>query len=120
MREAESQLGTLSRKQPWLLWQGLLIAALVWAAQIFEIWLTLRFLGLSVSAMELTLVVIAGRIALFAPTPGALGAMEVSYILAMQTLGYDAAYGLSLGLLIRARDISFGLVGLLLGALSRS
>jgi uncharacterized protein (TIRG00374 family) len=119
MREAESQLGTLSRKQPWLLWQGLLIAALVWAAQIFEIWLTLRFLGLSVSAMELTLVVIAGRIALFAPTPGALGAMEVSYILAMQTLGYDAAYGLSLGLLIRARDISFGLVGLLLGALSR-
>ncbi len=119
IRNAEGQLGTLARRQPGLLWQGLLIAALVWAVQIFEIWLSLVFLGLNVSAMELTLVVVAGRIALFAPTPGALGALEASFILAMQSLGHDPAYGLSLGLLIRARDISFGLVGLLLGALTR-
>lgn len=119
IRGAERQLGTLARKQPRLLWQGLLIAALVWAAQIFEIWLSLRFLGLNVSALELTLVVVAARLALFAPTPGALGALEASLIFAMQSLGYDAAYGLSLGLLIRARDISFGLVGLLLAGLRR-
>lgn len=120
VREAESQLGTLARRQPRLLWQGLLIAALVWAAQIFETWLALRFLGLSVSATDLTLVVVAGRIALFAPTPGALGALEAGFILAMQSLSYDPVYGLSLSLLIRARDISFALVGLLLGALTRS
>jgi len=107
-------LGTLARKQPALLWQGLVIAALVWVAQIFEIWFSVRVLGLSLSAMELTLVVVAGRIALFAPTPGALGALEGSLILAMQSLGYGGAYGLSLSFLIRARDIIFGLVGLLL------
>ncbi|HKY79554.1 MAG TPA: lysylphosphatidylglycerol synthase transmembrane domain-containing protein [Anaerolineales bacterium] len=114
IREAERQLGTLARKQPALLWQGLVIAALVWVAQIFEIWFSVRVLGLSLSAMELTLVVVAGRIALFAPTPGALGALEGSLILAMQSLGYGGAYGLSLSFLIRARDIIFGLVGLLL------
>jgi len=117
IRGAERRLRTLARKQPRLLWQGLLIAALVWAAQIFEIWLSLRFLGLNVSALELTLVVVAARLALFAPTPGALGALEASLIFAMQSLGYAAAYGLSLGLLIRTRDISFGLVGLLLAGL---
>ena len=114
IREAERQLGTLARKQPALLWQGLVIAALVWVAQIFEIWFSVRVLGLSLSAMELTLVVVAGRIALFAPTPGALGALEGSLILAMRSLGYAGAYGLSLSFLIRARDIIFGLVGLLL------
>lgn len=119
IRAAERQLGTIARKQPRLLWHGLLIAALVWSVQIFEIWLTLLFLGLNLTAIELTLVVVAGRIALFAPTPGALGALEASYILAMQSLGYAAAYGLSLGLLIRARDILFGLVGLLLAGLGR-
>jgi uncharacterized protein (TIRG00374 family) len=117
IREAERQLGTLARQQPWLLWHGLLFAGLVWAAQIFEIWLSLKFLGLDISVLELILIVVAGRIALFAPTPGALGALEASYILAMQSLGYAPAYGLSLGLLIRARDISFGLIGLLLGGL---
>ncbi|MEX2143496.1 MAG: lysylphosphatidylglycerol synthase transmembrane domain-containing protein [Anaerolineales bacterium] len=120
LRNAERQLGKLSRQQPRLLWQGLLIAALVWVVQIFEIWLTLVFLGLNLTAMELSLIIVAGRLALFAPTPGALGALEASQILAMHGLGYDPAYGLSLGLLIRARDIIFGLTGLLLGTLKRS
>jgi uncharacterized membrane protein YbhN (UPF0104 family) len=94
-----------------------LFAGLVWAAQIFEIWLSLKFLGLDISVLELILIVVAGRIALFAPTPGALGALEASFVLAMQSLGYAPVYGLSLGLLIRARDIFFGLVGLLLSGL---
>ena len=78
------------------------------------------FLGLKLTALELTLVIVAGRLALLAPTPGALGALEASQILAMQSLGFEPAYGLSLALLIRARDIFFGLSGLLLGALKRS
>ncbi|MEX2161617.1 MAG: lysylphosphatidylglycerol synthase transmembrane domain-containing protein [Anaerolineales bacterium] len=119
IRNAEEQLGSLAREKPGLLAQGLLIAIGIWAALIFEIWLSLYFLGLPVTALELTLVVVAARIALFAPTPGALGALEASQVLAMQALGYAPAYGFSLALLIRARDVLFGLVGLLLGGLSR-
>lgn len=120
IRNAEEQLGRLAKEQPKLLIQGFVIALIVWVALIFEIWLSLLFLGLQINLLELVLVVVAARVALFVPTPGALGALEASQVLAMQTLGYPEAYGLSLGLLIRARDIFFGLVGLLLGALNRN
>lgn len=111
---AEDQLSGLARK-PGLLLQCLLASVLVWAALFFEFWLMLHFLGLTVDGLQLLAVVIAGRIALLAPTPGALGALEASQVLAMQALGFDPAYGLGLGILIRARDIFFALVGLLLG-----
>lgn len=120
LQNAEEQLGRLAKEQPDLLFQGFLIAILVWAALIFEVWLSLLFLGLRLNLLDLTLVVVAARVALFVPTPGALGALEASQVLAMQSLGYPEAYGLSLALLIRARDVFFGLAGLLLGALSRS
>lgn len=119
IRNAEEQLGRLAKEQPQLLLQGFLIALLVWAALIFEIWLCLLYLGLQATWLDLILVVVAARVALFVPTPGALGALEASQVLAMQALGYPEAYGLSLGLLIRARDVFFGLMGLLLGALNR-
>lgn len=120
IRTAEEQLGQLAKEHPKLLVQGFLIALLVWVALIFEMWLCLVYLGLHPAPLDLVLVVVAARLALFVPTPGALGALEASQVLAMQTLGYPQVFGLSLGLLIRARDLFFGIVGLLLGALKRS
>lgn len=114
LASAEGQLAGLARK-PWLLLQCLLASALVWVALFFEFWLMLHYLGLTVNGQQLLAVVIAGRIALLAPTPGALGALEASQVLAMQALGFDPAYGLALGLLIRARDIFFAIIGLVLG-----
>jgi uncharacterized protein (TIRG00374 family) len=119
LRKTEKQLHGLMHKHPSLVVRGLGIGALVWVALIFEIWLSLQFLGLQLSFVDLALVVVAGRIALFAPTPGALGALEASQVVAMRILGYDPAYGFGLALLIRARDIFFGLSGLLLGLVVR-
>jgi hypothetical protein len=113
--EAEKQLAELTGRRPALLLRCFTASVLVWAALFFEFWLMLVFLGLSLNGMQLPGVVVASRIALLAPTPGALGALEASQVLAMQALGFDPAYGLSLSLLIRARDIFFGLLGLLLG-----
>lgn len=111
---AEAQLGGLAAR-PRLLLDCLLASALSWAALFFEFWLMLRYLGLPLGGLQLLAVVIAGRIALLAPTPGALGALEASQVLAVQALGFDPAYGLALGLLIRARDSFFTALGLLLG-----
>lgn len=111
---AEKQLAGLARK-PGLLLACLLASALVWLALFFEFWLLLHYLGLTVDALQLLAVVIAGRIALLAPTPGALGALEASQVVAMQALGFDPVYGVALGLLIRARDVFFALIGLLFG-----
>ncbi len=119
VRKMEKQLRNLMRRNPGLVARGLGIGALVWAALIFEIWLSVYFLGLQLNFVDLALVVVAGRIALFAPTPGALGALEASQVLAMRILGYDPAYGFGLALLIRARDIFFGLSGLALGLVTR-
>jgi hypothetical protein len=117
LRSAEDQLGSLIRQQPTLFAAGLACSALVWLALYFEFWLALDFLGLRLDLSQLVLVVTAGRVALLAPTPGALGALEASQMLAVQALGFDPAFGLSLGLLIRARDVLFALVGLMFGGL---
>jgi uncharacterized membrane protein YbhN (UPF0104 family) len=50
------------------------------------------------------------------PVPAGLGALEASQVFALQALGYDAALGLSLSLLIRLRDLLFGGLGLALAA----
>jgi uncharacterized protein (TIRG00374 family) len=115
IRSAEGQLSNLIRKKPVLFIQGLACSAFVWAALFFEFWLALNFLGLGLEFSQLVVVVTAGRIALLAPTPGALGALEASQMLAVEALGFDPAYGLSLGLLIRARDILFAAAGIVLG-----
>jgi glycosyltransferase 2 family protein len=119
LSRAEDELGSLAKLRPGLLGQGLLISAIVWAFLFFEFWLVLVFLGLSVDAFQLVAIVVAGRAALLAPTPGALGALEASQVLAMQWLGFDPAYGLSLSLLIRARDIFFAVIGFLWAGLGR-
>ena len=111
----EAQLAVLTKREPNLLLIGLGAAALVWAGLFFEYWLLLFFLGIGVNGFQLLAIVIAGRIALLAPTPGAIGALEASQVLVMQALGFNPAYGLALGLLIRARDIFFGTIGLVLG-----
>jgi uncharacterized protein (TIRG00374 family) len=120
LKKTEDQLGELIQKHPSLFLQGLGVSGLVWAVLFFEFWLMLRFLGLDLDATQLLAVVIAGRVALLAPTPGALGALEASQVLVMQAIGFDAAYGLSLSLLIRARDIFFALIGLGVAAFSKA
>ena len=115
----EQQLSDLTRQNPGLLAQVLVASAVVWGALLFEYWLALRFLGLALSGLQMLAVVVAARVAMLAPTPGALGALEAGQVLAMQSMGFDPALGLSLSLLIRARDVLFGLVGLWLGAVAR-
>jgi uncharacterized protein (TIRG00374 family) len=111
---AEQQLGALAAS-PRLLLLCLLPSLLTWAALFFETWLMLRYLGLDLDSLGVLAVSMAGRIAQFSPTPGALGAIEASQVLAMRTLGLNPAYAIALSLLIHARDIFFTVVGMALG-----
>lgn len=118
-QSSEDQLSGLLRERQGLLWQTLAASLIVWSALLFEYWLALVFLGLKLGPLQLLAIVVAARVAMLAPTPGALGALEASQVLAMQAQGFDPAIGLSLSLLIRARDMIFGGIGLWLGSRSR-
>jgi uncharacterized membrane protein YbhN (UPF0104 family) len=86
-----------------------------------EIYIILRVLGSQVSFVQafftatgVTLINTA-----FFVVPGNFGVMESAHILILQSLGFSAALGLSLGVIRRVRKLVTIAVGLALFALGR-
>ncbi len=120
VRSAEREMADFCRHKPAVMAQAVVVSALVWVTLIFEYWLALLFLGHALAVWEIIIFMTAARLALLTPLPGAVGALEAGQVLAAQSLSLEPALGLGLGLLIRARDISFGLAGLWLAGLRRN
>ena len=118
IQAAEGQMVDFCRQKPLAFGLTVLLAFVVWGVSIGEYWLSARFLGLELSAAQVIAALTAARLAFLLPMPGGLGALEVGQALAFQAMGFDPVFGLSISLLIRARDITFGLTGLFLGALA--
>jgi len=114
---AETQIASFCAQKPLALFQATLFSALVWAALVIEYWISLQFLGLQFNLMQTIIVLTAARLAFLSPSPGGLGALEASQVLAMQVLGIDPALGISMSLLIRARDITIGGLGIWWGSI---
>lgn len=112
LREAETQAGALCREHPGALVLALVVSLLTWGTLIGEYALMLAALGFHLTPGELVLTMTAARLAFLVPVPGGMGALEASQVWALTQAGYSPAAGLSLSLLIRGRDISFGLLGL--------
>ena len=112
---SEQLMARFCREQPGVMAVAFGLSGFVWVLLLLEYWLALSFLGLSLGFWEIIAVMTAARVALLTPLPGAIGALEYGQVLAMQALNYDPALGLSIGLIIRARDVGFGLLGLWLG-----
>ena len=115
--DAESYTTDLCRRRPLALVVALLLSGLSWAAQIAEYSLSLSFLGLPLGLKETIAAMTAARLAILLPIPGAAGVLEASQVLALQALGYGPAAGISLGLLMRARDLLIAGSGLWIGSL---
>jgi uncharacterized protein (TIRG00374 family) len=117
---AEEQIGLSCQQNPGTVLAASALAALNWAVMTLEYWLVLRFLGLPVSIVQAVAALTAARIAFLIPLPAGLGTLEASQVLAMTAFGFGPALGLSASLIIRARDITVGSLGLLwAGVLSR-
>jgi len=114
--ESERQIGLFCREKPLSVLLASGLSALIWAGLLLEYWVMLRFLGLGIDLPRTIAVMTLAQIAFLFPLPGGLGALEASLVLAMQSLGLNPALGISISLLIRARDISLGGLGLLSGA----
>ena len=116
VRAAEVQSTSLCRSHPawWAAAGGATL--LTWVALMAEFWLMASILGLGLSVGQALIALLAMRWATLLPLPAGLGALEASLIFAMQALGLDAALGLSMALLIRARDLLLGIMGMWLAA----
>ncbi len=113
---SEEVVAGLFRRKPWVLLLSLLFSALIWVCVLIEYRLTLSYLGQPVSWLAAIYLLTAARIAFLLPSPGGLGTLEAGQVLVMQSLGLSPALGISVSLLIRARDLILASLGLWLGA----
>jgi uncharacterized protein (TIRG00374 family) len=111
----EKMMAGVFRRSPLTLILSGTVSVIIWLALIGEYYLALRFLGLPATFTELMVIITAARLALLTPMPSAIGALEFSQVFALELLGYPAALGLSISLLIRSRDLLFSFAGLLWG-----
>lgn len=101
------------RKLPALL-AALFFSMLAWAGMAAEYFLMADFLHASLSFEQTLAALTAALFAFLLPLPGGLGALEASQVYALTAMGYAPAIGISLSLIMRARDILNGGIGLLL------
>lgn len=112
--QGECLMEDFTRQKPDLVAGILVSSSLIWGLAVFEYWLAFAFLGLTLTLPQVIFSQVAARIALLLPLPGGLGALEASQVLAVQVLGFPAAYGVSVMLLARARDFSLAALGIIL------
>jgi uncharacterized protein (TIRG00374 family) len=111
-QESEQQATTVFREKPASVLAAVGVSLLSWLAIIGEYWLVLHFIGLALTPTQLIILLLVTRVAFLAPLPSGLGVLEASQVLAFEALGFEPAVGLTASLLIRGRDILFGLIGL--------
>ncbi|MDW8326831.1 MAG: lysylphosphatidylglycerol synthase transmembrane domain-containing protein [Anaerolineales bacterium] len=113
VRDSERHMTDFCRRQPMAFAVALGFVCLSWFLLLFDYWLSVYFLGMTLTPAEVLMGVALGRLAILIPLPGAAGVLESSQVLAMTLLGYGPALGLSQSLVMRARDISVAVFGFL-------
>lgn len=116
IRESETQVSRFCTEFPLAVLQATFLSILIWFMLVGEYWLTLIILGLPLNLAQAVSALVAARLAFLTPMPGGLGALEAGQTLAVSALGFDPSFGISISLLIRARDLLLGGAGLWLAA----
>ena len=85
---------------------------------VVEVYVILRVLGADVSALQALFTSTGVTIinTAFFVVPGQFGVMESAHVLVLQSLGFPAALGLSIGVIRRIRKMATAAVGLVLYA----
>lgn len=113
----EHQVARFCRQNPFILLVATSLSVLIWVLMVIEFRLMLQFLGASLNLFQVLIALTAARIAFLLPLPAGLGSLEAGQVMAMSLFGLNPGLGLSLSLIIRARDFLFGGIGLGLGGL---
>jgi len=118
IRDSEDQTTQFFQQHPLSMGLALGVSAITVLAMIGEFWLATHVLGLELNFVQVISLLTAARIAFLLPMPGGLGALEASQVFALNAMGLNPAAGISLVLLIRARDIGLATLGLWWGGIT--
>lgn len=111
---SERMAGTFCRRHLLSLVSAIFISILAALGMVSEFFLITSFLGIQLSFWQTIAAWTAGWLAFLVPLPGGLGALEASQVFALGAFGISAASAIGVTLLIRARDLLIGGLGLLI------
>ena len=117
IQEIEIQVSEFCQKNVLVLLIAAALSVGIWVLMVFEFSLMLRFLGVGLNLAQVLIALTAARIAFLLPLPGGLGTLEAGQVMAMGLIGVSPVIGISMSLLIRARDFLLGGLGLWLGGI---
>jgi hypothetical protein len=108
--------GNFCQRHPRALLASLGVSMLAGLGMLLDYALMISFLGIDLPFWKAVAGWTAGWLSFLAPLPGGLGALEASQVFALGAFGVSAAAAISVTLLMRARDLLIGGVGLLLAS----
>jgi uncharacterized protein (TIRG00374 family) len=110
---SERLAGGFCRRHPSSLIAAIGVSVCAAVGMVSEFALIANFLEIHLPFWQTIAAWTAGWLSLLAPLPGGLGALEASQVLALGAFGISAASALGIALLMRARDLLIGGLGLL-------
>jgi uncharacterized protein (TIRG00374 family) len=114
--QMEDHLGQLLRYSPLSLVKMLLLSAFTWGMVVLEFGLLFTFVQAQVTILQVIVVLTLLRLAILLPIPAGLGALEAGLMWGARLVGVDPAVGIAAAIIIRARDLLIGGIGLWLGS----
>jgi glycosyltransferase 2 family protein len=111
---AERMASAFCRKHVRMMFLAIGASLLSVAGIAAEYYLMVTFLGMEINAVQVFAALTAMQVAFLMPLPGGLGALEASQVFALGVFGQPASAAIGLTLLMRARDLLNGGVGLLI------
>ena len=104
--------GTFCRRHLWALVSAIFVSVFAALGMVIEFFCITSFLGIHLSFWQIIAAWMAGWLAFLVPLPGGLGALEASQVFAFGAFGISAVLAIGVTLLIRARDLLIGGLGL--------
>ncbi len=113
---SEQMAGLFCQRNPRALWMATGASLLAGAGMISEYMLITSFLGVNLHSWQTIAGWATSWLSFLVPLPGGLGALEASQVFTLGAFEVSAALAISVALLIRARDLLIGGLGLLLAS----
>lgn len=113
---SERLAGMFCQRNPRALWTAAAASIAAGAGMVSEYILITSFLGVDLQIWQTIAAWTSSWLAFLVPLPGGLGSLEASQVFTLGAFGISASLAIGVTLLIRARDLLVGGLGLLLAA----